>query len=676
MKRCFSCFHEYDDGLGVCPYCGQVEITRPKEPIHLTPGTLLGGRYVIGSFVGAGGFGIVYRAWDTKLDIVVAVKEFYMSQIMTRAEGVERVIINKKKHDEYMFRKERFLAEARNMAKFGMHRNIPNVFEFFEANNTAYIVMELLQGMPLNRYLEQCGGRVNPDFALFIANEVGNALKSLHEAGIIHRDVAPDNIFICTGKEIVVKLMDFGAAKLADETDKVIDIILKPGYSPIEQYDKSNRVGPWSDVYALGATLYMLLTGEKPREATDRKEALNKQLADPVVSPNVLNAEVSESLGNAIMRALSIDIHWRLKSIPEFLNALNGGVKIRTVEQEKKHKKYRRISGVIIALSLLALVGVFVAGLIHKNVKDASLDKATIVVWFIDSDDESKKQALAEVFEDFESKFDKVKIEYRAIEEAYYEDALTIAARNGEMPTLYESTGVSETITNEAISLRDVLGTTQAEECLFLNQYKHYYENYTRIPLAIEVPVAYVITRGPVSANYESVFFENLDDFGNDAVVAFDTRYEGMLKRNFVLKGLPSERTFFVKYYDGVDDEDGHKDKPTSPILLSSTMSINEVRDLVYVYKTIFPKIPEIQCRFVYEWSISDSPDNEIAAAKRLLSWMLGNVYQQKLMIYSRSGRIVSEIPINKECFEKKANQVVEFSPMLEVYKNFRFGEE
>ncbi|MBQ5474525.1 MAG: serine/threonine protein kinase, partial [Lachnospiraceae bacterium] len=165
--------------------------------------------------------------------------------------------------NEFSYRKERFLAEARPMAKFGDHRSIPNVFEFFEENNTAYIVMECLTGVPLNEYAKQNNNNIDPDFAIMIANEVGNALKSLHAEKIIHRDVAPDNIFICSGKELKIKLMDLGAAKLTDATDDVIDIILKPGYSPPEQYNNEKNIGPWTDIYALGATLYAMITGIK-----------------------------------------------------------------------------------------------------------------------------------------------------------------------------------------------------------------------------------------------------------------------------------------------------------------------------------------------------------------------------------------------------------------------------
>ena len=153
MRKCFSCFKDFDGDFAVCPHCGQVIVTKPLVAIHLAPGTILAERYILGTAVGAGGFGIVYRAWDSKLETIVAVKEFFVTRLMTRAEGLKGVIVNKKSQMEFDYRKERFLAEARTMARFGAHRNIPNVFEFFEENGTAYIVMELLQGYPLNDYI-------------------------------------------------------------------------------------------------------------------------------------------------------------------------------------------------------------------------------------------------------------------------------------------------------------------------------------------------------------------------------------------------------------------------------------------------------------------------------------------------------------------------------------------
>ena len=134
MIRCLACFKEHTDAE-ICPFCGQGEV-KQKEPIDLVPGTVLAGRYLIGQSVGTGGFGIIYHSFDLKFETVIAVKEYYPRRIVTRAAGTKDIIVNSRGREEYDYRKKRFLAEARNMAKLGDHKNIPNVFEYFEEKGT------------------------------------------------------------------------------------------------------------------------------------------------------------------------------------------------------------------------------------------------------------------------------------------------------------------------------------------------------------------------------------------------------------------------------------------------------------------------------------------------------------------------------------------------------------
>ena len=395
MKRCCFCFKEIDDDSEVCPFCGEKVVTKPLVENQLFPGTVLADRYIIGLAVGAGGFGIVYKAWDSKLDSIVAVKEFYVSRLMARAGGSKDVIVSKKSKAEYEYRKERFLAEARNMAQFGSHKNIPNVFEFFEENDTAYIVMELLTGCTLSEYLEKNNFKIDQEFALLITNEVCNALKSLHEKHIIHRDIAPDNIYISSGSEIRILLTDLGAAKLADTTDDVIDIILKPGYSPAEQYEGNKNIGTWSDIYSLGATLYVMLTGVKPEEATNRK------IEDKLADPNTLNPEISTNLNNAVMKAMAVERHMRFKNVSDFVAAINGKKKVITLKKERRNRRVRRLVGILTASILLAASTFIVQRAFDKKIAEEDLEEATITVWFSVKDGSSEEEAMKEVFSDF-----------------------------------------------------------------------------------------------------------------------------------------------------------------------------------------------------------------------------------------------------------------------------------
>lgn len=652
MKRCYACFGQYADEFNICPHCGSPEITEAKEPIHLAPGTVLANRYILGLAVGSGGFGIVYSAWDMKLETNVAVKEFYVSRLVTRAEGLKNLIVSKKSQNEFEYRKERFLAEARNMAKFGAHRSIPNVFEFFEENNTAYIVMELLNGVALNDYLSQNGGRIDEPFALMIANEVGNALKSLHEQNIIHRDVAPDNIYICAGKEIKIKLMDLGAAKLADSTDDVIDIILKPGYSPTEQYDNSKNIGPWTDIYALGATLYVMLTGVKPDESTNRK------ICDEVVPPHLLNPEISENLSNAIMKAMAIEKHMRFKSVQEFLGAINGERKVVSLAKEKKNKRLKRVLGVAVACVALIVGSIFVYDAYLNKQEEGLLDPADIVIWYSVKDGSTEDDAMQAIKADFEQKNEGVTVELVAIPEDEYEARIRSAAKSGELPTLFESSGLPDDILDDAEDLDNVIASDQFKNAMFLEYYDDYYNNRKQIPLAIEVPIAFVITNGASCVDYSDDYFGSIGDF-NALNISYDERCEDILRANFMLSGLCDKEEFL------------NNTENTSPVMLSSTMMINEVRTTLTNYEKayVYYNSDEIKCKFIYEWSIGSGDEAEIKAAERMLSWMLGNVYQNYMMISECND---GQIPVNKICFESKIESKY-LAAISEIYENFVF---
>ena len=655
MGRCFSCFKEFDDEYDICPYCGTFEDKTPVEPIHLVPGTVLAGRYILGKAIGSGGFGIIYKAYDCKLETIIAVKEFFVSRIMTRAAGQKDVIVNKKSAQEFEYRKNRFLAEARTMAKFGSHKNIPNVFEFFEENRTAYIVMELLEGQALNVFMQQNSGKVDKDFAIMVAHEVGNALTSLHEQGIIHRDVAPDNIFICTGSELRIKLLDLGAAKLADDSDKAIDIILKPGYSPTEQYDNTNNIGPWTDVYALGATLYVMLTGVKPEESTNRK------IEDEVPYPIEIDATISENLSNSVMKAMAVEKHLRFKSVAEFVKAIDGERKIVPVKTEKKRRFRNRLIGIAAACLVLVVVGVGVYKYFESKRAVQILKKADISIWYCADDDSDEKVAMQAVVDDFSKLFPDVTIDLRNYPESEYFEKLNAAAQNGNLPNLFESTDIDASVLSNAIDATNVLKSDQAKNCLFLDQYSNYYSDNKRVPLGIEVPVAYIITNGNTYVDYSGTTFESVSDFGDGCAIAVDDSYSELLNDEFGSVANSSKDAF-------MDNEEN-----TCAVLISSSMEINNIRSTLTNYEKgyIYYGAKDAKALFTYEWSLGGGTENEVAAAERLLSWMLGNSYQTMLMISRCSD---GQIPVNEECFNSKTGLNL-YAPLKDTYKTYIFGE-
>ncbi len=654
MRQCYACFKHFDERVNVCPHCGQQANLAPVELIHLVPGTLLYNRYILGQAVGSGGFGIVYKAWDTKLESVVAIKEFFVNRLVTRAPSTKSLIITQKAQKEFEYRKQRFLAEARTMAKFSTHRSIPNVFEFFEENNTAYIVMELLQGITLSEYIANNNGKVDVDFATMVINEVGNALISLHKEGVIHCDVAPDNIFLCNGKEIKVKLMDLGAAKLKDSDTDVIDIILKPGYSPAEQYDNSKNIGPWTDIYSLGATFYMMITGLKPEESTNRK------IEDTTLYPAQIDSSINENLSNSIMKALAIDIHMRFKKTEDFLLAVNGEKKVVTLSKEKKRRKTKRFASIALTMVVLFAAMGFVVRNYSEEVKEGYLNPAAISVWYAVNDSSTEHEAMQFIVDDFKTSFPDVEIYLRAIPEADYVNEIEAAANNNELPDLFESTLLDDSVLGNAKNIDNLLKTEQAKDCLFLSQYSKHYADTKRIPLAIEVPVAYVITAGNTTTDYHLDFFDDISDFGlEESSIAADHRYSKIISANFGDKKYADYSTFM----DSISN--------TSPVLLSTTSILNEFRNILVGYekRCVYQNSENIYCDFTYEWSIGATEKNELAAAERLISWMLGNSYQSALMITKCND---GQIPINKTCFSKKIESK-HLAPINDIYEQFVF---
>ena len=255
-------------GADVCPHCGyqggDTELLH-----HLRPGSKLNGRYLVGRSLGQGGFGITYIGRDLLLDTRVAIKEYYPSGIASRnvAFSPEITISDQRQVDSIEEGKRKFLSEARALAQFADDPGVVTVRDFFEANNTAYIVMEYLDGHDLRSILRLT--RFSADDIFERMRPVMDALEKIHQVGIIHRDISPDNIMLL--KSGTVKLMDFGAARQLDLSGNTsVSVILKTGFAPEEQYRSKGHQGPWTDVYALCATIYCCITGLKPDDALER----------------------------------------------------------------------------------------------------------------------------------------------------------------------------------------------------------------------------------------------------------------------------------------------------------------------------------------------------------------------------------------------------------------------
>ena len=336
MIRCFNCMEVFDDQFDVCPHCGYVTDSLPAVAYHLYPRTELNGRFVIGTVIGHGGFGITYNAWDTTLNVHVAIKEFFPNGLVNRIPGTSEVIVlSGEKQEQYKQGLNRFLDEAKNTVAFGAHPNIVNVFSYFEENNTAYIVMEFLNGQSVSAYLKQWNGVLRQDEALEITSAVCDALSEIHSHNIIHRDINPGNIFLC---DKGIKLIDFGAARMSEtEFEKTRSIVITPGYAPPEQYQSKSKQGPWTDIYAVAATLYRMMTGKRPLESIDR------MVDDQLEMPRTLNPEIPEWLERIIMNGMALNSTLRFQTAAELKAAIESQTMQDLPEDRIKKRKRKRI---------------------------------------------------------------------------------------------------------------------------------------------------------------------------------------------------------------------------------------------------------------------------------------------------------------------------------------------
>ncbi len=321
MRRCSGCFKEIDDELELCPYCGFVEGSPAEEAVHMHPGTILNDRYIIGKVIGFGGFGVTYVAWDGKLEQKVAIKEYLPSEFSTRMPGQSQVtVFTGDKSEQYIQGLNKFVDEAKRLAKFTHEEGIVRILDCISANDTAYIVMEYLEGETLTDYLKR-EKRIPEDKAVEMLMPIMHSLKTVHEQGILHRDIAPDNIFIT--KDGQIKLIDFGASRFATTShSRSLTVIVKPGYSAEEQYRSRGDQGPHTDVYSLAATLYKMITGVTPPDALERRVKIENAKKDIITDPRKIDKGISVRRENAIMNALNIRIEDRTPTIDQFIKEL------------------------------------------------------------------------------------------------------------------------------------------------------------------------------------------------------------------------------------------------------------------------------------------------------------------------------------------------------------------
>jgi len=631
MKRCNYCFDVYVEGFTTCPHCGYIEGDIAKELYHLYPGTILNNRYNVGQVLGFGGFGITYLAWDNTLNTMLAIKEYYPSGLVNRVPGTKNVsVFTGNRLKEYNHGLMRFLDEARSMAKFSSHRDIINIFEYFEENGTAYIVMEYLDGLTLSEFLKS--NKMDVEGSIQVVSRVCAALKDVHAAGIVHRDISPDNIFLCANG--VIKLIDFGAARFSNIDDKLLTIILKPGFAPPEQYERVNVQGPWTDIYALGATMYYMVTGYKPEESTNRK------IADTLLAPHQVDPTIPPYVGNTIMQAMAIDRHMRFSSIAAFEKALNQEKKVLPVATQIKRRKARRFVGLTATLLIIAAIG-FVFFTFWR--RGETIPPADISIAFFTTGDDAnaRENAFVYIISRFREGFPDVSISISTYPQDEYEAAILSAIARGNPYTMFESTGLGPNVLGSAMDLSGVIEELDIDAFHFLNEYQTHFPAGNQLPLGFVAPIIYL---NPNLSDFTGAGIRNIEDLllADTAaqwplvVMAADV---GAFYAMFGdVPALVSD-TAIEMFYD-----------ERAAAIFSTTSIYSHIQSQMRGgrYRLIYMDTNAPVAQFTNVWSISQNiEENERIAAERFLRYLLSDVGQDVLHLRNRS----NSLPISRYVF-------------------------
>lgn len=270
-KLCPGCMQHLENSNTTCPHCGYPE-KRLTVKDSLPVFSILAGKYLLGAPLGKGGFGITYIAMHLPDEKIVAIKEFFPANLAVRDTDNETVVpADDTKAVYYRTGMKSFSEEGRILYLLSDIEHVVHVAEQIQANNTTYLVMEYVPGISLKKYMKQQQKRFSEQETLTLMQPILLALQAMHQKGILHRDISPENLMLSPDNTLT--LIDFGAARTFSRSDDDnLTVILKRGYAPEEQYHSNSRQGPWTDLYAVCAVMYQMLTGILPQEASARAE--------------------------------------------------------------------------------------------------------------------------------------------------------------------------------------------------------------------------------------------------------------------------------------------------------------------------------------------------------------------------------------------------------------------
>lgn len=608
----------------MCPWCGYSTESAANQAYQLMPGMILNERYIIGTTLGIGGFGITYKAYDTVLSIVVAIKEFYPARLVNRGVGEKKVgIFSGEKEEEYNRLLARFQKEAQNMAKFSKEQDIVNIYDYIEENDTAYIVMEYVDGILLKDRLQQ-SGKMSVEEAVGYITAVLNALAKVHYQGIVHKDISPDNIFI-TG-EGTIKLADFGAARLqGTKSSEITEAIVKVGYTPPEQYQGGSEQGAYMDIYATGAVFYEMLTGEKPQDAMDR------QMEDTLKSPAQLGIEIDERIDRIVMKAMAVNPKYRFQTAEQFQNAIAGHRKVDLPEEELRKRIWiKRITGGVAATALaVSLTALLLSQTVFSSrgkIDAAGIQKDTIEVWLAAEagvDTEELQDALKT---DMQKKCPQITLDIEMIDPQEYEDRLQEALGEKELPEIFctDYLPENEELKDCCAKLTPLINSMDMSSYLFLQELAK--EDMYQIPTAVQAGVVYV-----------------------------NESKESDIPEGYTMEMLKEEADSLAY----AEEEDSYKEfqkkKSGIKLIAGDLSALDDVKAVTVeaIPSTDFKVLPVCEegkllgC-FQYSYGVDQAADsNQKEAAMLVLAALLGDGVQSAAYMDNENG-----IPINRSVYE------------------------
>lgn len=356
-ERCVGCMKPLT-AEGRCAYCGLQQDKYRPIPRCLRPGMCLRDRYVLGRVLGEGSFGISYIAWDCLLDTVVAIKEYFPASLVSRHiseedEDTNVYIYEKRESQKYQESLKKYLGEAKSLSAYYDLDEIVSVRDFFYANNTAYIVMGYVDGISVKEYVEK-NGPIEGEKFLRMLEPVIQSLAKVHQTGVLHRDISPDNMLLTRDEKLV--LIDFGAARKENiNMTRSMTVVFKRGFSPEEQYRTRGQQGAWTDVYALCATAYYALTGKAP------DESIQRVLEDDMPSlTEMMDVDLPMQQKRAFMKGMTVDFHHRYQTMDELYQGLY---------QQGRDKKHLGawLAGAAAVVCCVALLGTGAVYGLHKH---------------------------------------------------------------------------------------------------------------------------------------------------------------------------------------------------------------------------------------------------------------------------------------------------------------------